>query len=469
MSSGRRPYAQSLDGAASGLFRHGVASGDPLTDRVILWTRVTPGPGSTRRSMFAGASASDRGGHEPIVAGHVRTTSDRDFTVKVDAAGPAAGPPVLLRVRPRRRAIAGRPHADAARRRRRPRPARVSLLLQLPVGLLQRLPLRRQPHGPRRRPARRRLHLRVRERHLRRRQRAAAHPRAAARSRHAERLPHPLRHLSHRSGPAGGASPATRSSPSGTTTSSPTTRGRTAPRITIPSRARATGRRARRPPTARISNGCRCARRAGSGHPSVPQLPVRRPASTCSMLDTRGLARPAGGNDESAGAGQTRRARCSGAAQEALAVRRSCARRSAPEPLGGCSGQQVMFSRLVPPGTRCCCPIRGRDTRRRATACSICWRQSAFATSRSSAATCTARGRSTCRAIPWSGYQARDRRGIARGRAAGAGDQLAAAVRGTRTPRARAVAARAPAAPEVPRGRQPRLRAARHHAPAAAG
>jgi len=28
--------------AASPAFRHGVASGDPLHDRVILWTRVTP-------------------------------------------------------------------------------------------------------------------------------------------------------------------------------------------------------------------------------------------------------------------------------------------------------------------------------------------------------------------------------------------------------------------------------------------
>src|SRR5262245_719135 len=27
--------------ADAGVFRHGVASGDPLTDRVMLWTRVT--------------------------------------------------------------------------------------------------------------------------------------------------------------------------------------------------------------------------------------------------------------------------------------------------------------------------------------------------------------------------------------------------------------------------------------------
>jgi alkaline phosphatase D len=35
------------------VFRHGVASGDPLTDRVILWTRVTSvraAPGSAGKS-----------------------------------------------------------------------------------------------------------------------------------------------------------------------------------------------------------------------------------------------------------------------------------------------------------------------------------------------------------------------------------------------------------------------------------
>jgi len=28
--------------APSALFQHGVASGDPLQNRVILWTRLTP-------------------------------------------------------------------------------------------------------------------------------------------------------------------------------------------------------------------------------------------------------------------------------------------------------------------------------------------------------------------------------------------------------------------------------------------
>ena len=39
--------AQAAPSNASSIFRHGVASGDPLTDRVILWTRVTPPAGIT--------------------------------------------------------------------------------------------------------------------------------------------------------------------------------------------------------------------------------------------------------------------------------------------------------------------------------------------------------------------------------------------------------------------------------------
>lgn len=36
--------------ALNALFQHGVASGDPLSDRVILWTRVSPTNGRWRRS-----------------------------------------------------------------------------------------------------------------------------------------------------------------------------------------------------------------------------------------------------------------------------------------------------------------------------------------------------------------------------------------------------------------------------------
>ena len=42
---GALPLVRSIDALAqvtNPVFRHGVASGDPLADRVILWTRVTP-------------------------------------------------------------------------------------------------------------------------------------------------------------------------------------------------------------------------------------------------------------------------------------------------------------------------------------------------------------------------------------------------------------------------------------------
>ena len=40
--------------SSNAVFRHGVASGDPLTDRVILWTRVTPGTGKPDRLRSSG-------------------------------------------------------------------------------------------------------------------------------------------------------------------------------------------------------------------------------------------------------------------------------------------------------------------------------------------------------------------------------------------------------------------------------
>ena len=87
-------YAQSSDSAASGLFRHGVASGDPLTDRVILWTRMTPADaGSTSPIEVRWRIGSDPSVASTIAQGTIQTTSDRDFTVKVDATGLVPGRP----------------------------------------------------------------------------------------------------------------------------------------------------------------------------------------------------------------------------------------------------------------------------------------------------------------------------------------------------------------------------------------
>jgi alkaline phosphatase D len=67
-------------------FQHGVASGDPLADRVILWTRVTPRhPGQT--AVVRWEIARDPAFRHVVLRGVVRTDADRDHTVKVDAIG----------------------------------------------------------------------------------------------------------------------------------------------------------------------------------------------------------------------------------------------------------------------------------------------------------------------------------------------------------------------------------------------
>jgi alkaline phosphatase D len=70
---------------ADGAFRHGIASGDPLGDRVILWTRVTaPGGGPT---PVRWQIASDPGFRRVVNEGIVTALPTRDHTVKVDAVG----------------------------------------------------------------------------------------------------------------------------------------------------------------------------------------------------------------------------------------------------------------------------------------------------------------------------------------------------------------------------------------------
>ena len=73
--------------AAATHFTHGVASGDPLADRVILWTRVLPGSGAAERLDVAWEIATDEAFQQIISSGATTTDSDTDYTVKVDAAG----------------------------------------------------------------------------------------------------------------------------------------------------------------------------------------------------------------------------------------------------------------------------------------------------------------------------------------------------------------------------------------------
>ncbi|MBJ9720933.1 alkaline phosphatase D family protein [Acinetobacter calcoaceticus] len=67
-------------------FLHGVASGDPLQDKVILWTRLTPVDLSGRLKV-TWEIATDNQFKQNLKTGMVETSKTDDFTVKVDAAG----------------------------------------------------------------------------------------------------------------------------------------------------------------------------------------------------------------------------------------------------------------------------------------------------------------------------------------------------------------------------------------------
>ncbi|MBF5002947.1 alkaline phosphatase D family protein [Diaphorobacter caeni] len=89
-TTGSQPLAQ---------FKHGVASGDPLADRVILWTRLSP------LSVFGGEIevdwevASDADFKVLVALGKTRTRPDQDYTVKVDVTGLSAATTYFYRFR----------------------------------------------------------------------------------------------------------------------------------------------------------------------------------------------------------------------------------------------------------------------------------------------------------------------------------------------------------------------------------
>lgn len=72
-------------------FNHGVASGDPRHDRVVIWTRVSPeqpGPVPVRWILARNRDLSD-----VVKTGVIETSEARDYTVKVDVTGLRAGAP----------------------------------------------------------------------------------------------------------------------------------------------------------------------------------------------------------------------------------------------------------------------------------------------------------------------------------------------------------------------------------------
>ncbi|WP_041546756.1 MULTISPECIES: alkaline phosphatase D family protein [unclassified Nocardioides] len=88
------PTGAADDPRASGrVFRHGVASGDPLPDAVLIWTRVTPtaasrpGSGHGPRVEVRWEVARDADFRRVVRRGRFQTGPSRDHTVKVDVTG----------------------------------------------------------------------------------------------------------------------------------------------------------------------------------------------------------------------------------------------------------------------------------------------------------------------------------------------------------------------------------------------
>ena len=80
-----------VDKPAAAHFTHGIASGDPLADRVILWTRVLPGSGNVAKVPCAWQVATDATFETVVASGAAIASTERDYTVKVDAVGLAPG------------------------------------------------------------------------------------------------------------------------------------------------------------------------------------------------------------------------------------------------------------------------------------------------------------------------------------------------------------------------------------------
>ncbi len=68
-------------------FVHGVASGDPRTDGMVIWTRVTPADPSVRAVRVDWSVWCDGDTAASVASGTVEAGPERDFTVKVAVSG----------------------------------------------------------------------------------------------------------------------------------------------------------------------------------------------------------------------------------------------------------------------------------------------------------------------------------------------------------------------------------------------
>lgn len=79
------PAAVQAKEAATTAFGHGVASGDPLSDRLVIWTRISTA--SDAKPMVRWEVASDEGFKTIVAKGQTVADAARDHTVKIDVGG----------------------------------------------------------------------------------------------------------------------------------------------------------------------------------------------------------------------------------------------------------------------------------------------------------------------------------------------------------------------------------------------
>lgn len=84
-ATGTLAVAPALTGCTPARFKHGVASGDPLKDRVIIWTRVSPRRGL--KVLVAWEVSKDPQFRRLLARGQTFTDESVDFTVKIDVEG----------------------------------------------------------------------------------------------------------------------------------------------------------------------------------------------------------------------------------------------------------------------------------------------------------------------------------------------------------------------------------------------
>jgi alkaline phosphatase D len=75
------------DASGRRIFRHGIASGDPRADGVVLWSRVSAAPESVAPVPVRWRIADDEKLTRVVARGTATARPEQDFTVKVDATG----------------------------------------------------------------------------------------------------------------------------------------------------------------------------------------------------------------------------------------------------------------------------------------------------------------------------------------------------------------------------------------------